>query len=219
MFRTFEAFVANCPRWLDVEETGHALDLARTAEGRADFDEYRASKPQAGTTFADHIAQCPVRSIALALWRESKQVIAWAICKSYVRLGLTAEVMPLAKFTTYNPATVKSWLLVNQQREHVDTNLLSIINAKRADAGEQLREPLGPLTIEAFIEDQATQVLYFAKGGYTICEDLATFREEIADGWEFVLNGTYKTMTQVDREAFVDNLAAMAMKDSITDCP
>ena len=214
MYRSFEAFVANRPRWLDVEETGDALDLAREAQGRPDFDEYRASKPQAGTTFADWIALNPVRSIALAYWRESKQAVAWEVCKSYVRLGLTAEVMPLAKFATYNPATVKSWLDVNQQRKYFDINLRPIINAKRADAEEELLEPLGPLTIEAFIEDQPAQVMYFTKGGRMFCENLATFKEAIADGWKFVLKGTYKTLTQEGREAFVDNLAAMAMNDS-----
>jgi hypothetical protein len=216
MFNSFEAFVAGHPKYLDVEVTGTALDLARTVEGRADFDEFLASKLPAGTTFADYIAQCHIRPLALPLWRESKQAVAWDACKYYVRLGLTSEAMPLATFATHKPTTMKMWVGVNKERDYVNRNLV-VVNADRVHKGLSPFEPLEQLSIEAFLADQETQVQYFYSGGHKFC-DLAAFEEAKLDGWRFILNGTYQTMSQGDMEAFVDKLVAMALKDPLSMC-
>lgn len=216
MFNSFEAFVACLPKYLDPAVTGHALDLARTVEGRADFDEFLASKPLAGTTFADFIAKCHIRPLALPLWRESKQAVAWDACKYYVRLGLTSEAMPLATFATHKPTTMKLWVGVNKERDYVNLNLVAV-NAERVHKGLSPFEPLEQLSIDAFLADQETQVQYFYSGGHKFC-DLTAFEEAKLDGWRFILNGTYKTMSQGDMEAFVDKLAAMVLKDPLLVC-
>jgi hypothetical protein len=198
MYNTFEDYVANCPKHLDVKSTGSALDLVQTVEGRADFDLFLASKPLAGKTFADWIAADPVRVLALSHWRATKK--AWPICKHYVHLGLTSEVMTLESFATYNPITMKLWVGVNKER--------SCLSLTR-------------LTIDAFLADQDNQIEFFYRGGHKF-SDFETFEADKKDGWNFILTGTYKLLSEEDQEkvkaSFVDKIIAMAAQDPLILC-